>query len=509
MLRNGNEIEIRFGKNIATCQNERRANEDRLFSSVLELPELLSDQQWTRSLTEVVAKLQTEIDQLKLTGGSTLCAVIADASTFRIVNVGDSRAHLVILDKASGESVPITIRNGQIEYDANSKSHGLLLHKLHKPEISTEDLKNQLKCNSNNIPEILDAIAQSGLEKHYPETCAVIKGGGRVDCRKNKSLYLNNGIAISRALGDKKVFDKFSEQKNSIFHMPDVITLRLNWNTFPNDAKSYKVFTIVGTDGLTDGLTANRIAAEIVEPSCDKHIAVNLIRAAVERGSEDNITVVVLESGAQMKVGIVADGHIDESVAEHIKKNFLKHAKHFLKVACQEIAPNRICFITRLSELVKEDLAYVGGHIADALNSMLTIMGESKTEKEKITGLLNTFAGWKSNSDSQIFLPTLIKRYSPIFAVLSKGQFAGSKFDDAISQMQQLAKESSTFYASLKQQCEGLFKEKREKFADLKAQHSENKKDDKRNLNYFKFLPSPSVGVRAVSSTEKSRRNTI
>ncbi len=505
-----------------TCRNNRPYNEDRYDFSTIELPDVLSDQQWTHVLVKAVEKLQLEIDELELKGGSTLCAVIAHESTLRIVNVGDSGAHLVILDKASGKSVPITIRNGQIEYDANSKSHGLLLHKLHKPEISTEDLKKELKCNSDDISDILGALVQSGIERQYPETCAVIKGGGRVVRDKQGALRINDGLAMSRALGDKETFDQFRDQKNSIFHKPDVTTLKFNWSTFPKAAECYCAHIIAATDGLTDALTEDKVAKQMVESYNKKQdFAQNLITDAVNKGSIDNITVVVGTSGdpkdtehyKKAQMFMVADGHCGESPAEHTEKNFFKHVIHFLTIACQETIKNRMRFIAQFSKLMQEDLKYMSDEIAALLDTMLAY-AESKTDERKIPILLDIFTEWKSNNYFPIFLTIFVNRYSFIFDVLNEGQFAGTKFEAAVSQMQKLVEESPTFYEKLKKQCAGLFKEgiaslklKRE---NPEVQHNENKKDDKQNPNCFKFSRLPlSTKVGTASSAENPRRITI
>ncbi len=506
----------------ASSQNKRDTNEDKFAFSTIELPEVLSDQQWTRVLTEAVAKLAFELR--KRFSGSTLCSVIAHADVLRIVNVGDSGAQLVIIDKASGLSVPITIKNGQIEYDASSKNHGLLLHKIHKPEISTEDLKKKLNCNSSSILAILGAIAQSGIEEQYLETCAVIKGGGSVTSVEEKGvrgLRLNNDLAMSRALGDLSVFNAFHNKEKSIFYQPDVITLRFNWKTFPKDAKQYTAYTIVATDGYTDVFTPNETADKISK--YDKQdIASNLIDEAIQRGSEDNTTVIVLTSGnledaqyyGKVQMVIVADGHRGESTAEHIIKNFFKHVINFL---------NGMRFTNQLSQLIQEDLKYMSDAAAVELNSMLTIIAESKTEKEKIDDLWAAFCKWNSKlkKDYPILFPALNDRYLTIFAMLNEVQCWNSKFDGVIFQMQQLIKVSSIFYTRLKQKCAGFFFKENDKEKDreiallkleienLKASHNENK-DDKRNLNHFKFRPPISTaGVSTDSSTDRLRRYTI
>ena len=188
-------------------------------------------------IKEYILNLMNNIDilfkQIKDESGSTcICSLFIDNDLY-IANVGDSRC---IIGNTDNELLFETID--------------------HKPSEATE-----LKRIENN--------------------------GGKIMNIDVPRVYINenvNGLAMSRAIGDLS----YKQGKNIVIADPDV--------TFRNIISTNE-FIIMASDGLWDVVNNNeaiRFVNQYLNKISLKQIAIKLTKLALQKGSTDNITVIIV-----------------------------------------------------------------------------------------------------------------------------------------------------------------------------------------------------------------------
>uniref|UniRef100_A0A6C0LZ60 PPM-type phosphatase domain-containing protein n=1 Tax=viral metagenome TaxID=1070528 RepID=A0A6C0LZ60_9ZZZZ len=181
------------------------------------------------------------------------------------------------------------VQNKLTDYHLPSKATG-----------STALLSLFYTCNNHNMVKVvnlgdcrtvacnLDNIAIPLTKDHKPtsfdEFNRINEMGGQITQEKNDDPRIN-GLAVSRAFGDL-------DSKPHVSHLPDV---------YDYDTRKFK-FIIMGCDGIWD-VVSNQDAVDLVlsemdlakkDPKVKRNIAAKLTQFAYDKGSQDNLTVIVI-----------------------------------------------------------------------------------------------------------------------------------------------------------------------------------------------------------------------
>ncbi|EED93828.1 hypothetical protein THAPSDRAFT_3570 [Thalassiosira pseudonana CCMP1335] len=186
--------------------------------------------------------------------GSTSCAVFIHehenaSRTILSANVGDSRA---VLGRNNGMAVNLT--------------------KDHKPNDATE---------RKRVEALKGSVDWCG---------EVDESGSPID---DTGVYrINGNLALSRSIGDRS-------ERPWVSNSVDI-------SCFPIEEEN-DVFIVIATDGLFDVMTSQEVVSFVHDSLSNserynpqKSIAKILVEEAIERGSTDNISVVVIELGRRL-----------------------------------------------------------------------------------------------------------------------------------------------------------------------------------------------------------------
>jgi protein phosphatase 2C family protein 2/3 len=136
-------------------------------------------------------------------------------------------------------------------------------------------------CNHDNIAI---SLTKDHKPSSYDEFKRITHMGGRIVQDKNDDPRIN-GLAVSRAFGDL-------DSKPHVSHTPE---------TYDYDTRKMK-FIIMGCDGIWD-VVSNQDAVDLVlseidmmhnEPKVKRNIASKLTQFAYDKGSQDNLTCIVV-----------------------------------------------------------------------------------------------------------------------------------------------------------------------------------------------------------------------
>lgn len=171
--------------------------------------------------------------------GSTAVIALIQEGVLTVANLGDSRAVLC----TSGKALRITKDHKATDPDEQSR---------------------------------IQAISRSLVENHE-ELCGIIQGYIRSEKRKNF------GLAVSRALGDKAY-------QPCVSFIPDIFTIKIA----PEDQ-----FLILACDGLWDVISDQQavdfvMGVRNIGITSPDEIAQKLVSYALELGSADNLTVILI-----------------------------------------------------------------------------------------------------------------------------------------------------------------------------------------------------------------------
>ncbi|CAH0383390.1 unnamed protein product [Bemisia tabaci] len=105
---------------------------------------------------------------------------------------------------------------------------------------------------------------------------------GRVEKDEYGTYRVDGSLAVSRTLGDR-----WAKGFNRVIATPEIFTF---------DLSDYKPqFLVLATDGLYDELSSAEVVAFVKEKLTEPYFgARDLVRLAYQLGSEDNITVLVI-----------------------------------------------------------------------------------------------------------------------------------------------------------------------------------------------------------------------
>jgi serine/threonine protein phosphatase PrpC len=272
------------GAQVGLCEIEgKRPDQEDAFSfstkEVAFLP-LLPDESIKRVFNKTFADIQEKhgnIDTIGTTGLATSAWVDPQTHTLTawVANLGDSTAHLVILDA-----------NGQLK-------EAILMNEVHDPGSETElERFDTFKWHpgmpdETTIGDLLRKDLSDGKEPRLP-------GGG---------------LKLARGFGDTNVEPYGFSHKVQLHKIQRVLQ--------PGE----QAFIITSCDGLTENdiLDADKIG-QIVRDHKDKspeEIAEALVNEAYKKGSGDNISVGVSLVGSKPVSIAVFDGHGGEYVGEN------------------------------------------------------------------------------------------------------------------------------------------------------------------------------------------------
>ena len=251
------------------CQSKRDHFEDRycIFQGPQFVSELIPQELIEYILSEVVAELSKQVDELNLNRvGSTLVISMQLHGKVYTANLGDSR------------TIAFT-------RDADKNYQPCSLNWLHKPTDDDEQ---------SRIRKVKGAEVYKGalVNKSY-------RNYGMVDI---------HGVNVSGGLGDNDI--------TGVRKQPSLTTKIIT-------KQGYLVLT---SDGVDKALTSIEIADILSKLGSDDNPADEIRKQAYLRGSNDNISVVVLPllSTSEPLVAVMADGHGGEQIAEYVKQNFEK-----------------------------------------------------------------------------------------------------------------------------------------------------------------------------------------
>jgi protein phosphatase 1L len=133
-------------------------------------------------------------------------------------------------------------------------------------------------CNLDNIAI---PLTKDHKPTSYDEFKRITQMGGRIVHEKNDDPRIN-GLSVSRAFGDL-------DSKPHVSHSPEY---------YDYDTKKFK-FVIMGCDGIWD-VVSNQDAVDLVLSELEdtkgtkKNIAAKLTQFAYDKGSQDNLTCIVI-----------------------------------------------------------------------------------------------------------------------------------------------------------------------------------------------------------------------
>lgn len=335
---------------------DRITQEDAADARVLSEPaltwELLGKELREKALVNTVSTLENILKQKKQDQGrgSTLCASVIGFGKITTANVGDSAAILVYWDD-----------KGKVQFKRMGHSHCI---------------------------EVIDANKEK-KDLFYTEEWKRIQND--IYEADDESLRLPNRINMSRSMGDNQKFLK--DHPNFVnCHQAEIAETDI--------PVSQHAFLVTACDGLTDEFTDQEIAAFVQDHvtknpnATTQDIATALAKAAYDKGSVDNITVLVsnvkqIQKRGELHAVSVFDGHGSvrgHEPAQTLRENFLLALKKNLQVS--------------IDEAVKTRPSFACHHAMSELKTELGLKQNKKIENEKINNGKNA-----NGSNDSILIP--------------------------------------------------------------------------------------------------------
>jgi serine/threonine protein phosphatase PrpC len=260
-------------------------------------------QAWESGCLDLDARLREE----GLSGGSTACMALISKQQIVVANVGDSRAIMVQTNRR--------VRTTQLDASENIASHQQSQSNPSCPEDTPRGINSESKeddlllttvacgtdCTTVVIPLSHDHKPDVELEKARAEAAGLaifeetfVENGEPVTIHKI-SISEKNRVAFSRSFGDfdYKANASLPPEKQAVIAVPE---LRFHDRSPDNDR-----FLIVCCDGVFDVMTNEEVGQFVVDQaSLNKPLPVigdNLVRTCFERGSGDNMSVIIVALG--------------------------------------------------------------------------------------------------------------------------------------------------------------------------------------------------------------------
>ncbi|MHB1948936.1 MAG: PP2C family serine/threonine-protein phosphatase [Gammaproteobacteria bacterium] len=257
-------------------QGNREAQEDVLdaiddLAGIKSMPAKDIKAIYKKTIFNMQEKHGNESDQ-----GSTLCSVVAWIDSERTLNsytayVGDSSSYLIVLNE----------KNEVVSYTRLNK-------KLHNPDEGRLILTDPLGFPVYSIRYDMVVLARGAL-------------------------------ALNRSIGDT------AYEVVGLSHEPEIDEFKISI------APMHKAYVVVACDGLTEGnLNLNDIGEIVAKNSSSSSeiIARELVMAAYDRGSNDNISVSVMLIDSEQPISaMVCDGHGGKKVSQAVGKAFYPELK--------------------------------------------------------------------------------------------------------------------------------------------------------------------------------------
>jgi serine/threonine protein phosphatase PrpC len=214
------------------------------------ISEQFDDKNWSEIETIMrnsFVKIDEQFRETAASDGATATVVLINEKYETIVsNVGDS--HCVWVKNAK--------RAAKHEGEA-SDEHVKVLTKEHKP--SDPDEAKRIKKAGHDVENVVDLI----------------------DGKRVKTARVDGELAVSRALGDDSFKDtELEPENNAVSAVPSSTVIQFDRDDC----------LVIASDGLWDVLKPN----ELIRFVNAKNSAEKLVKLAIERGSQDNVTVIVV-----------------------------------------------------------------------------------------------------------------------------------------------------------------------------------------------------------------------
>lgn len=141
-----------------------------------------------------------------------------------------------------------------------------------------------------------DVITETVDHKPKNERKRIEKAGGFVrQNRPNGAHRINGTLAVSRSLGDfvyKKKDNEYMGKYSIVSPIPDII----EYNRIDNNINSKDHIIVIACDGLYDVMESKDVIDMITESKkVDKSIANDIVQEAIDMGTSDNVSVMVLK----------------------------------------------------------------------------------------------------------------------------------------------------------------------------------------------------------------------
>lgn len=311
--------------------------------------------------------------------GSTLCSAIAwldPANQIHIdsVNVGDSAAYLVLLD-----------RNNQLLGCRR-------LTDLHNPDPNKNSKEYQRVC-------------QSGFRPTF----------------HNGAYRLKGSVMLTRGIGDRE------EERYGFSHLPDI---KHDSSSLQQGQSAYVVLACDGLDRLSVSDIGKRIAHQARAKASTQAMALDLVSNAFSRSS-DNISAAVFKIEDVPSSALVLDGHGDrgEVVANNVAKGFYPALQKNIHKVLEAQEKERIQRErqTKQIELIHQELAFVSNEekiqrLKNKFISLVNVKGSFSELDQQLNRL--------SNEISTSYLDKVFSTTRKTFPTDASGQYSEASIDD-------------------------------------------------------------------------------
>jgi serine/threonine protein phosphatase PrpC len=222
--------------------------------------------------------------------------------TFAIDIVNKKYLYIGLFDGHGGDKVSVNLRDRlkdilEKNFISNDNVPEVIYKSLYEIENITKEeycgstalilIRNNLnnKVHIANVGDCRAILENSGkyvkiTEDHNPyllrELERILQNGGKIIQDSNGLHRVMGTLALTRAIGD-------SYLKEYITWEPDIYTIELNNNN---------TFIIMASDGLWD-VFKNQEVIDIIMKSDKKEILQDIVNIARQRGSTDNITIIL------------------------------------------------------------------------------------------------------------------------------------------------------------------------------------------------------------------------
>lgn len=266
------------------ARGKRSTQEDRVIFDTIKDFDIPFEEQ--KSLLKETFAVMQEKNCKELDCGSTAIVSVIDQDKIVTASIGDSTAYILIFNK-----------------DGSFARAERLNTILHKADLNTaEGLRAKVIAEKKN--------------KRIPEL------------NSNNEWRLGDSLGVSRAIGDT------GSEDFGLSHEPDVYE-----TTYQLPPNGYG-FVVAACDGLTERMSENELYNFIqLNQALEPHeLAKVLVEKAIEKGSGDNVSVIVTplnhssenQKSKTKKIIAVTDGHGGSTVSQALSDDFLSVFRQLL-----------------------------------------------------------------------------------------------------------------------------------------------------------------------------------